>query len=258
MNKKVIAVVSGGLDSTTMLYDLIYRGYNPDVISFDYGQRHAKELQYAAAVANRFTLRHDVVDLSSLTVLLSESGSSLVSGTKVPEGHYAEENMKATVVPNRNMIMISIAGGIAVARRATSIVLAVHAGDHFIYPDCRPEFIQAAANALVTGNEGFSSWFHSPALQGEESAIMVPYLMQTKTDIAYRAMELGLPLEYTWSCYKGGVVHCGKCGTCVERLEAINGAQQRWKNLDPDGYLPIDGTVYEDNNYWKTVVANRF
>ena len=257
MNEKIIAVVSGGLDSTTMLYDSLYRGYSPDVVSFNYGQRHAKELEYAAAIASRFSLRHDVVDLSSLTKLLSESGSSLVSGTEVPEGHYAEENMKQTVVPNRNMIMISIAGGIAVARKATSIVLAVHAGDHFIYPDCRPEFIQAAANALVAGNEGFSSWFHSPALQGEESAISVPYLMHSKADIAYRAMELGLPLEDTWSCYKGGVVHCGKCGTCVERLEAIDEAQQRWKSLDPDSTIPADETVYEDKEYWKTVVANR-
>lgn len=254
---KVVVVFSGGLDSTTCVYDAIDQGYSPDLVSFNYGQRHKKELEYAARTAARLGLRHDIVDLSGLTPLLAESGSSLVSDTEVPEGHYAEDNMVKTIVPNRNMMMISIAGSIAVSRKAEYVITGVHAGDHAVYPDCRPIFIEAAAEALVYGNEGFGM-----------NGLMAPYIKSSKAEIARRAILLKVPFEDTWSCYKGGDLHCGRCGTCVERLEAISEAiSMLWKEGNPlvqdsDGaegagkmYDQIDQTKYVDRKYWVEAVA---
>jgi len=281
---KVIAVVSGGLDSTTMVYHLLRNGApdSVDLVSFDYGQRHKKELIYAKATANRLGLRHDIVDLTDLTHLISNS--ALTSGEEhvvnehpehsdwkqtatyhpieVPDGHYAEENMKATVVPNRNMIMLSIAAGIAVNRGASSIATAVHAGDHFIYPDCRPEFIQAAAQAIVVGNEGFHKFQDDSHLGNayiNVEAIYAPFIEWSKEDIAYHALRLGVPIHMTWSCYKGNDKHCGRCGTCVERLEAIDGAIRRTIS-DADQYSASyveDMTEYADNEYWRQAVREK-
>lgn len=248
----VVAVLSGGLDSTTLLYYLLYGGYHvTSAVSFNYGQRHKKELEYAARTAEKLRIRHRIIDLhaAGLTDALSESGSSLVSDTDVPEGHYAEENMKATVVPNRNMIMLSIAGGIAVAEGANGIATGVHAGDHFIYPDCRPGFIAAANEALALGNEGFGNLFSEP--------ILTPFSNWTKAQIANAAINLRVPLEETWSCYKGGEKHCGKCGTCVERLEAIDEAVCAYdgEHYNQYGTLHYDKTEYEDSLFWRNVVA---
>jgi 7-cyano-7-deazaguanine synthase len=245
---KVIAIVSGGLDSTTLLYHLGDMGYDVDALSFNYGQRHKKELTYAKATADKLGLRHDVVDLSGLTPLLAESGSSLVSGKDVPEGHYAEENMKATIVPNRNMMMLAIAGAIGVARDAEYLAAGVHAGDHYIYPDCRPEFFEDFTWTLHTGNRGVSKY--------TVDCMMTPFIEWSKADIAYRALELGVPLHETWSCYKGGDKHCGRCGTCVERLEAIDEAQKRWVKESDMNQPPKDETEYEDREFWKETVAN--
>src|SRR5689334_12165371 len=238
--QKVVAILSGGLDSTTLVYDLLAYGYEVDAISFNYGQRHGVELVYARAVAATLGLKHDVINLTSLTHLISNSAltsrqyaeaafeGDVITSTRqgadieVPEGHYAEENMKLTVVPNRNMIMLSIAAGIAINRSADFLAAGMHSGDHFIYPDCRPRFIAAANAAIVIGNEGFGSIIEQDAedpTQFLQQFILVPFLHQTKEDIAYRALELSVPLHMTWSCYKGGVNHCGRCGTCVERLE---------------------------------------
>jgi 7-cyano-7-deazaguanine synthase len=250
MADKIIAIMSGGLDSTTLVYGLLSEKgrFDVDCVSFDYGQKHSKELEYAAATCAKLGLRHDIIDLRGITKLLGESGSSLVSDTPVPEGHYAEENMKATVVPNRNMMMLSIAGGVAVARSAAAVATGVHAGDHFIYPDCRPEFVTLASQAMIVGNQGFGN--------PNGTGIIAPFMSSTKEDIAYEALQLGLPLHETWSCYKGGEMHCGKCGTCVERLEAINGAVNRWlKNDYVDGDIaPWDQTEYEDVEFWRTAV----
>ncbi len=280
--QRALAVVSGGLDSTTMVYDLLAQGYKVDMISFNYGQRHKKELQFAKMTAAQLDLRHDIVDLSGLTHLISNSALTSNSVHKgdgepnsqgfidVPEGHYAQDNMKLTVVPNRNMIMMSIAAGVAINRQANTIATAVHAGDHFVYPDCRPEFIFALGQAIITGNEGFHSFGReldpekdaAAVAQGYTHAAMpitTPYLQSTKADIAYKALELGTPLHMTWSCYKGGLNHCGRCGTCVERLEAIDAAAKRY-TLDQgwaamkDGKALVDSTVYDDNEYWKTVI----
>lgn len=232
----IIAITSGGMDSAVMVTHFLHLGHTVDTISFDYGQRHRKELQFAALFASSCGLRHDLVDLTRLRYLLAESGSSLVSDTEVPEGHYAQENMKKTVVPNRNMIMLSIAGGIAVAREAGSVGIGVHAGDHFIYPDCRPEFIANANNTLRVGNEGFAS-----------PTIWAPFINRTKADIALEGFQLGIDFSQTWSCYKGGDKHCGRCGTCVERLEAIAEA------CDKMAGTATDTTQYEDRDFWKGV-----
>jgi 7-cyano-7-deazaguanine synthase len=257
------AIFSGGLDSTTLVYDMVQGGYTPHLISFNYGQRHSKELEYAERTAHKLNLRHDVIELQHLTHLISNSALTSFDGydvknekevheIEVPEGHYAEDNMKLTVVPNRNMIMLSIAAGIAVNNGYVALGTGVHAGDHFVYPDCRPRFLFAANAAIVAGNLGFGAIKDADENQMLMEFIYAPYSYLSKADIAYRAMQLDVPFAETWSCYKGGEYHCGKCGTCVERLEAIDQAnRQREKDELP---TVADNTVYEDREYWKQVI----
>lgn len=247
---KMVVVLSGGLDSTTLLYETLNSGYTvTSVVSFNYGQKHSKELEYAAATAKKQDLVHHIIDLSGsgLIEAMTKPDNALIGDADVPEGHYAEDSMKSTVVPNRNMIMVSMALAIAVAEGAQAVALGVHGGDHFVYPDCRPGFVLSAALAGYLGNEGMSKLWRSP--------IWAPFIHKSKNDIAFRALELGVPLEETWSCYKGGEIHCGKCGTCVERLEAINDALQRVRNLQARGewksmILHKDLTEYEDSVSW--------
>lgn len=261
---KAVAIVSGGLDSTTMLYQAVKDPNSEyDIIqsvSFNYGQRHKKELDYAEWNCDALGIPWVLIDLwsSGLTEALSDSGSSLVdSKVDVPEGHYAEETMKATVVPNRNMIMLSIAAGIAVAKGAETIMTGVHAGDHFVYPDCRPRFVMAADAAIKLGNAGFGPFPEVPDSQEVQSAggIAAPYIWITKGQIAYYALQNGVPLDKTWSCYKGDKIHCGKCGTCVERLEAINWAVHSMFGSNAD-VAEFDKTEYADTNFWKEAIAN--
>ena len=167
--------------------------------------------------------------------MAANPGSSLTTSNEVPDGHYAAENMQSTVVPNRNMVMISIAVAVAVAEYADTVFTGVHAGDHFIYPDCRKEFISAVGVAARLANEGFGAF----------QRVSAPYADMSKADIAYRALELDVPLDETWSCYKGGDVHCGRCGTCVERLESIDVALKAFGGRD--------NTKYADLKYWKEV-----
>lgn len=212
MSKKAVLIVSGGMDSVTLAHQFHDKGYDLTLLSFDYGQRHVKELQFAKACADRLGGIHKIVDLRSVTALLP--GSSLTDSlVAVPEGHYAAESMKATVVPNRNAIMLSIAWAHAVAIGAEAVAFGAHAGDHFIYPDCRPEFFDAISNAFHKGNEGFGN---------SDLQMYAPFINLTKTQVALRGAFLGVPFEKTWSCYKGGEKHCGKCGTCVERKEAFS------------------------------------
>lgn len=208
---KVVAILSGGLDSATLAYLLASQGWELHLLSFDYGQRHVRELRSAMRIAHRLGAQHDVVDLRSVGTLLS--GSALTD-TKVgvPEGHYTDESMRATVVPNRNAIFASVAIGVAVANAAPAIALGIHAGDHAVYPDCRPEFVAALQQLAGVANEGFIA---------PDFRVLAPLLHWSKADIVRCGAELDVPFATTWSCYQGGDRHCGRCGTCVERREAF-------------------------------------
>jgi 7-cyano-7-deazaguanine synthase len=207
----VVTTLSGGLDSVTLAHALAAEGHDVIALSFHYGQRHAKELDRAARCADRLGAEHHIVDLQSVGALLT--GSALTDpDVEVPEGHYTDESMAATVVPNRNAIMLSVAVGVAVARGAGAVATAVHAGDHAIYPDCRPAFIEAIEHEARIANEGFIT-------DGFE--VLAPFLHLSKDEIVRRGAALGVPFEETWSCYLGEELHCGLCGTCVERREAF-------------------------------------
>jgi 7-cyano-7-deazaguanine synthase len=206
-----VLIASGGMDSTVTAYELRARGSDVSLLSFDYGQRHRTELEHLGKIAERLGVPHQSVDLTDVGRLLG--GSALTDASvEVPDGHYSDQSMRSTVVPNRNMIMLSIAAGVAVSRGAGIVAFGAHAGDHPIYPDCRPTFFEQLGKAVQAGNEGFLA---------DGFRLEAPFLHLTKADIARRGHELGVPFELTWSCYKGGSVHCGTCGTCVERREAF-------------------------------------
>lgn len=207
---EAVVIVSGGMDSVTLAYDLHKQGHKLTLLSFDYGQRHKTELQFAKWHADNLDAEHVVIDISGIKPLLK--GSALTDDVDVPHGHYAEETMRATVVPNRNAIMLSIAWGLAAANGAAVLGCGVHAGDHYIYPDCRPDFVAELNKALRLGTEGH---------RADDLKIVAPYIDKTKTDIAAIGGELGVPYEKTWTCYEGGEIHCGKCGSCTERKEAF-------------------------------------
>ena len=210
-DQKAVAIVSGGLDSSVMAYTLKDQGYDLQLLSFNYGQRHYRELDYAVMMASRLGASWSLVDLSSITSLLIGSSQTDTS-VEVPHGHYAAENMKTTVVPNRNAMMLSIAYAVAVAQHAGVVAFGAHTGDHAIYPDCRPSFVRSLNQALYIGNEGYAD---------PEVTLLAPFLGLTKDQIVSRGAELNVPFELTWSCYEGNAIHCGKCGTCVERREAF-------------------------------------
>lgn len=206
---KAIAVVSGGLDSVTLAYWLA-QNYEVHLLAFDYGQRHRRELDFARLCAANLNVPLDVVDISSLRAILS--GSALTDDIAVPHGHYAAPSMATTIVPNRNAIFLTIAFGAAVARDAEVVAVGVHAGDHFIYPDCRPEFISSFAAMQRVAVEGCGH----PNLE-----LLAPFVQKSKADIVALGSELKVPFAQTWSCYEGNEIHCGRCGTCVERREAF-------------------------------------
>ena len=203
--KDCILILSGGMDSTTLLYD--YQERIALAISFDYVSNHnAKEIPFAKKHCERLGIKHIVIPLEFMAQYFR---SSLLSGDEaIPEGHYADENMKSTVVPFRNGIMLAIAAGMAESNELQYIMMANHGGDHTIYPDCRPEFVEA-----------FDAATHAGTFNGVR--LLSPYCNLTKGQIAARGKALGIDYSETWSCYRGGDRHCGKCGTCVERREAL-------------------------------------
>lgn len=207
--EKVVLILSGGMDSTTLLYKLAAEGYDVYAISFNYGQRHNRELTVARRTCEKIGVKHRIVNVSGLKYLLE--GSSLTSDIEVPEGHYADENMKKTVVPNRNMIMLSIATGYAVSIGAGKVFFGAHSGDHAIYPDCRKVFV-AALNAVTK------------VANYQPIEVIAPFLELDKGDIAILGKRLGVDYSLTHTCYKGKKVACGKCGACTERLEAFKKA----------------------------------
>lgn len=231
---KSVVIVSGGMDSVTAVYWARFRAgdHSPLMLSFDYGQRHVKELECAVIIARDLGLEHHIINLMDVGNLIRTSALTDPKA-EVPEGHYAQDTMKQTVVPNRNMMMLSIAAAVAVARGYQYVITGVHAGDHPVYPDCRPGFIQEMNYAIEAGNHGFLV---------ADFQVEAPFIHSTKEDIARLGDQLGVPWDQTWSCYKGGKIHCGRCSTCVERLEAFHLAG----SLDP--------TEYEDDEYWKEVV----
>ena len=223
---KAVIILSGGMDSSTLAYLLAHQGYHLHAISFDYGQRHKKELESASAIAHALHAEHTLIDLRKIGSHLT--GSALTDETvEVPHGYYAAENMRLTVVPNRNAIMLSIATGIAVAEGAEMVATAVHAGDHYIYPDCRPEFIAAFEKAMQLANM-------IPTFQ-----IHAPFIDITKVEIARIGAALGVPYELTWTCYEGGDIHCGVCGSCQERRAGFR------ESGVPDPTIYRDLTVYD-------------
>ena len=205
---KTTVLLSGGMDSVTALYHAAAEHEVTEALSFDYGSKHNHcEIPFARYHAEKLGVRHTVIALG----FIGEHFASdlLQSGGAVPDGHYEEESMKSTVVPFRNGIMLSIAAGLAESRGCESLVIAAHAGDHAIYPDCREAFMQAMSGAIRLGTYA--------AVE-----VLRPFIAMTKAQIAARGVVLGVDFAMTWSCYKGGDVHCGTCGTCVERKEAFS------------------------------------
>ena len=224
----IVAICSGGLDSVTLAYKVASESALKRLVSFDYGQRHRKELAFARHCAEALRVPHDVIDLTNMTPFLKGSALTETENLEVPDGHYAEETMRITVVPNRNAIMLAIAFGIAVGDGAKAVAAAFHSGDHFIYPDCRPAFVEAFQAMQQRALEGL--W---------EVALHTPFVQMIKADIVRIGTALDVPFTETWSCYKGGELHCGRCGTCVERREAFHLAGVE------------DPTAYADPDYWR-------
>ncbi len=221
MRRKCVVLLSGGIDSTVLLYSLV-ADYECWPLTFDYGQRHDKECVAARNVCearNRsLLLRFKYLNLTCLRALLP---SALTGEGTIPEGHYDEESMKSTVVPGRNLIFLAIAAGYAEGLGAECVAYAAHSEDHYLYPDCRPLFASEARTAIMASTDG---------------AVMLhtPFLSMSKADIIKLGTKLTVPLKMTWSCYKGGGHHCGRCGTCMERREAFEKAGVE------------DPTIYED------------
>ncbi|WP_102226246.1 7-cyano-7-deazaguanine synthase QueC [Acidimangrovimonas sediminis] len=229
---KTLVICSGGLDSVSLAHMAADTRQLTRLVSFDYGQRHRKELDFAARAADRLGVPHRVIDMRAIGASLT--GSALTDDVDVPDGHYAEETMRITVVPNRNAIMLSVAYGIAAAEGDAAVATAVHGGDHFIYPDCRPAFTEAFARMQDAALDGYA-----------QVSLWTPFLDGSKADIVTAGAAHGTPFAETWSCYKGGARHCGRCGTCVERREAFEIAG-----------IP-DPTEYEDPDFWREAVASR-
>lgn len=206
MTDKAIVVYSGGMDSFTVLNKAIQDGLEVHAISFNYGQKHSKELEVAASVCKELNISHKVVDITAINSLMSNS--SLTGDADIPEGHYEDENMKSTVVPNRNMVLLSMAIAYAVSLEASKVYYGAHSGDHHIYPDCRPEFVEAM-NAV------------SKIANYQSVEIVTPFLHSSKGEILKAGLAMQLDYGKTWTCYNGREKSCGKCGACYERLEAF-------------------------------------
>jgi 7-cyano-7-deazaguanine synthase len=239
MKKRTLVILSGGMDSTVLAYVLATSSRHELIgaVSVNYGQRHSRELRGAAITCRKLNIPHHLVDLSTLGQHLSNSALTCGWDTQapqevadfkipLPEGHYAAETMKATVVPNRNMILISLALGVAINNQASVVAYGAHAGDHAIYPDCREEFAEAISRAA-----GFCDF--------NPLELLRPFIKESKADIVRRGLDLKVPFEDTHTCYAGERIACGRCGTCVERLEAFDIA------------MADDPIEYADRSYWR-------
>jgi 7-cyano-7-deazaguanine synthase len=219
---KVVVLCSGGMDSVTALYWARREHDLTAAVSFDYGARHNfREIPLAAEHAAKLGVRHEVISLPFVGGLFSSA--LLEGGGAIPDGHYEEETMRQTVVPFRNAILLSIAAGFAESAGAEAVVIAAHAGDHAVYPDCREEFLETFDRAMRLGTYA-------------GIGLVRPFVAMDKAGIAAAGARLGVDFARTWSCYKGGAIHCGTCGTCVERREAFIKAGL----ADPTAYASLD------------------
>lgn len=211
--KTIIAILSGGLDSSTMLWDLQSTGFKiKEILTFNYGQRHRKEVEYAKKIVEEFNksfyeVNHQIVDMTNIGKLIAKG--SLTGNAAVPHESYDTESQRITIVPNRNMIFLSIAAGRAISIGADLIGYAAHSSDYSVYPDCRPEFIEQMNKALYQGN----LW--------DPVQLVAPFQNNSKVEVTKRGLELNVPFELTWSCYEGEEKPCLECGTCLERTEAF-------------------------------------
>ncbi|MEH6347329.1 MAG: 7-cyano-7-deazaguanine synthase QueC [Bermanella sp.] len=205
--KKAVVIYSGGMDSFTLLNKVVKEGFDVYALTFNYGQKQVKEVEIAKKACAQLGVSHKVLDISAINALMQSS--SLIGSEEVPEGHYESESMKSTVVPNRNMILLSLAIAYGVDIKAGKVYYGAHSGDHAIYPDCRPEFVQKMNDVAGIANY-------------EHVSIETPYLNSTKGEILKDGISMGLTYETTWTCYNGRDKACGKCGACVERLEAFS------------------------------------
>ena len=221
VKKIALVILSGGMDSTTLLYKAKKEHKKVYAISFNYNQKHGKELLSASKTTDKLNIPHHIFDLSVLNQLAPSALTRL--DWDVPEGHYADENMKQTVVPNRNMVMISLATSFAISVKADVLYYGAHSGDHDIYPDCRKEFVSAMQESIL-----LCDWHNLD--------LVAPFIDLDKGDIAILGKKLGVDYSLTWTCYKGKESACGKCGSCVERLEAFEKA----KTKDPLHYQKED------------------
>lgn len=211
MSEKAVIVASGGIDSTTLLYKLVREGFEVYVLTFIYGQKHLKEIEYAKSIAGTLGVNHRVVDLSAMKILLSGSAltDSSVDVPEVPETIEHYETLQSTIVPNRNAIFLSIAIGYAVSLKSNHIYFGAHFSDRGVYPDCRKEFVEAFQTAERLANDNM------------EMVIGAPFVDMDKSDIVRLGVELEVPFKETWTCYKGGEKHCGVCSSCRERKRAF-------------------------------------
>ena len=205
--QKAVVIYSGGMDSFTLLNKVIKEGFDVYALTFNYGQKQVKEVEIAKKACALLGVTHKILDISAINALMQSS--SLIGSESIPEGHYESESMKSTVVPNRNMILLSLAIAYGVDIKAGKVYYGAHSGDHAIYPDCRPEFVEKMNDVAGIANY-------------EHVSIETPYLHSTKGEILKDGLSMGLTYENTWTCYNGRDKACGKCGACVERLEAFS------------------------------------
>jgi 7-cyano-7-deazaguanine synthase len=207
MTMRTVVIFSGGLDSATLLYELKATGHEVGALAINYGQRHSRELICAQRICQEIGIDLTTLDLAGLAQVFGRNSLSDTS-VAVPEGKYEEDSMQQTTVPNRNMILLSVATGWAISNGYGAVAFGAHSGEYTPYPDCRPEFAAAMDNAAQ-----LCDW--------QPIRILAPFVSWTKADIVRRGAELGVPFQSTWSCYVGGEKHCGRCGTCLDRKSAF-------------------------------------
>jgi 7-cyano-7-deazaguanine synthase len=209
--EKAIAIVSGGIDSCTLLYDLLNQNFETHALTFEYGQKHSKEIEAAKRITSKLGIDHKIIDISAVGEIINSSSLINVelSIPKVPETVEHYDTLQSTIVPNRNSIFLSLAIAYAVNIGANKVFYGAHASDRGVYPDCRREFVDAFAHAERLATDNF------------ELTVEAPFVNVKKSDIVRLGSKLGVPFGLTWSCYQGGGTHCGTCSSCRERKRAF-------------------------------------